>query len=192
MVQQTAYQKGISCEDATFTVFEVLSYLMRNGNTVFQTFYDLEKAFDSVEYVILLKHLYNKGVNGKCWRIIRSYYEQPMACVKVNESLSPEFTIERGVRQGSVLSPCLFLLLIDSLLKRLKEENAGVNLEGIYVGSLAHADDIRSLACNPQSGQQQARIINNFLSENFLQLNAEKCELVVHSHCTRNISTTKE
>ena len=105
MVQQTSYQKGISCEDATVTVFETLSYLMRNGNTVFQTFYNLEKAFDGVEYIIHLKHLHNKEVNGKCWRIIRSYYEKPVACVKINESLSPEFTIEHGVRQGQFYLP---------------------------------------------------------------------------------------
>ena len=62
--QQTAYQHGKSCEDATFSVFETLSYLTQNGNNVFQIFYDLEKAFDSVEYCILLKHLYSRGING--------------------------------------------------------------------------------------------------------------------------------
>ena len=181
LIQQTAYQQGISCEDATFAVFETLSYLTRNGNTVLQTLYDLEKAFDSVEYGILLKHLYSRGVHGKCWRIIKGYYERPTACIKVNGCLSREFVIERGVRQGSVLSPCLFLLLIDNLLQRLKVANAGVNLEGIYMGSLAHADDLRSLTCDPQSSKQQAQIIKDFLTENFLQL-ISKCELVVHGH----------
>ena len=185
VIQQTAYQKGISCEDATFAVFETLNYLIRNGNTVLQTFYDLEKAFDSVEYCILLKHLYSRGVNGKCWRIIKGFYDRPTACVKVNGSLSQEYVIKRGVRQGSVLSPSLFLLLIDSLLQTLKEANAGVNLEGIYMGSLAHADDIRSLTCDPQSCKQQAQIIIEFLGENFLQLNADKCEMVVHTHGSR-------
>ena len=179
LIQQTAYQRGISCEDATFAVFETLSYLTRNGNTVLQTLYDLEKAFDSVEYGILLKHLYSRGVHGKCWRIIKGYYERPTACIKVNGCLSREFVIERGVHQGSVLSPGLLLLLIDNLLQRLKVANAGVNLEGIYMGSLAHADDLRSLTCDPQSSKQ---IIKDFLTENFLQLNTSKCELVVHGH----------
>ena len=64
LIQQTAYQQGISCEDATFAVFESLSHLTRNGKTVLQTVYDLEKAFDGVEYAILLKHLYSTGVVG--------------------------------------------------------------------------------------------------------------------------------
>ena len=49
LIQQMAYQNGISCEDATFAAYETLSYLTRNGNTVLQTFYDLEKAFDSMD-----------------------------------------------------------------------------------------------------------------------------------------------
>ena len=42
--QQTAYQHGVSCLDAMFSAYETLSYLTRNRNTVFQTFYDLEQA----------------------------------------------------------------------------------------------------------------------------------------------------
>ena len=181
LIQQTAYQNGISCEDATFAAYETLSYLTRNGNTVLQTFYDLEKAFDSVEYCILLKHLFSRGIHGKCGRI-----RKPTACVKVNGSLSQEYIIERGVRQGSVLSPSLFLLLINSLLQALKEANAGVNLEGVYMGSLAHADDLRSLTLDPQSSKQQAEIIDDFLAKKLLQLNANKCELVVHAHGTQS------
>ena len=111
---------------------------------------------------------------------------KPTACVKVNGSLSQEYIIERGVRQGSVLSPSLFLLLIDSLLQALKEANAGVNLEGVYMGSLAHADDLRSLTLDPQSSKQQAEIIDDFLAKNVLQFNTNKCELVVNAHGTQS------
>jgi hypothetical protein len=82
-IQQTAYQCGVSCEDATFAVYETLTHLARNGNTVFQTFYDLEKAFDSVEYCIVLKHLYSGGTHGKCWRIVQSFYDRPKGHMKL-------------------------------------------------------------------------------------------------------------
>ena len=79
--------------------------ILHGMETLFQTFYDLEKAVDSVEYCILLKHLYSSGIHGKCWRIIQSFYDRPKGHVKVNGCLSPGFLIDRGVRQGSVLSP---------------------------------------------------------------------------------------
>ena len=37
--------------------------------------YDLQKAFDSVEYPVLLEKLYDVGVNGKMWRLLKSWYE---------------------------------------------------------------------------------------------------------------------
>ena len=72
-------------------------------------------------------------------------------------------------------------MLIDSLLEKLKGANAGIALDGVYLGSLGslgHADDIRSLKYDPQSSSTQATIIG----ENLLQMNTQKCELVLHSH----------
>ena len=66
------------------------------------------------------------------------------------------FVIERGVKQGSVLSPALFPVLIDSLLEKLKGANAGIALDGVYLGSLGHADDIRSSTCDPPVQQYQS------------------------------------
>ena len=37
--------------------------------------YDLEKAFDSVEYSVLLNRMFEVGINGKAWRLVRSWYE---------------------------------------------------------------------------------------------------------------------
>ena len=162
-VIQIAYQHGVSCEDATFSVYATVSHFVRNRNTVLQTFYDLEKAFDSVECCVLLKHLFSRGINGKCWRLVRSYYDGPTCHMKCKNSLSQEFVIERGVRQGSFLSLSLFLLLMDGLLNKLSKANAGLTLGNIYAGSMAHA------------------VIEKFLLENFLKLNCDKCEILVHS-----------
>ena len=47
---QTAYQAGISCADATEVVQEAISSHIMYGHSAFQCFYDLEKAFGSIEY----------------------------------------------------------------------------------------------------------------------------------------------
>ena len=73
----------------------------------------LEKAFDSIEYDDLLNNI---GINGKCWRLIRHWYTN---VIKLEDEYSKLFTINRGVKQGSVLSPTLFSIVIDSLLKHL-------------------------------------------------------------------------
>ena len=68
---QTAYQKGISCMDAIFATQETLTNQLRDGGQPYLCLFDIEKAFDSVELPILLQHLFNTGINGKFWRLIK-------------------------------------------------------------------------------------------------------------------------
>ena len=68
---QTAYQKGLSCSDATFATQEALIAHLREGGHPYLCLFDLEKAFDSVELPILLKRLFDIGIRGRCWRIIQ-------------------------------------------------------------------------------------------------------------------------
>ena len=86
--------------------------------------YDLQKAFDSVEYPVLLEKLYDVGVNGKM--LLKSWYEGGSCQVKVDGRLSDSHYVERGVKQGSVLSPALFLLVMDPLLRQLQVSGVGL------------------------------------------------------------------
>ena len=119
---QSAYQAGVSCADPTEAVQEAVRSHIQHGSSVYQCFYDLEKAFDLVEYSILLAHLFKAGINGKGWRLVKSFYSNPRCGVRVNGQLT---NVQRGVRQGSVLSPMLFLIVMDSLLVELAMPTAG-------------------------------------------------------------------
>ena len=83
-INQTGHQKGNSCADAIFATLEVISQFVSDGDKVYMCLYDLHKAYDSVEYSILLKRLYEAGINSKCWRLIKAWYHQPMCKVKVD------------------------------------------------------------------------------------------------------------
>ena len=94
---QTAYQAVISCSDPTGVMQEAIRSLIQHCGTAFQLFYDLEKAFDSVEYCVLLDHLYKASISGKSWRIIKSFYDRPTCRVQLEGQLSKSFPLERGV-----------------------------------------------------------------------------------------------
>ena len=96
--------------------------------------YDLQKAFDSVEYPVLLEKLYDVGVNGKMWRLLKSWYEGGSCQVKLDGRLSDSFHVERDVKQGSVLSPALYLLVMDPLLRQLQVSGVGLSINSFYAG----------------------------------------------------------
>ena len=123
------YRRGVGCTDAIFATQETIAKHVREGSAVHMCLYDLQKAFGSVEFPMLLDHLFSIG---KTWRIINSWYEGGSCCVKVEDRLSNAFPVQRGVRQGSVLSPTLFLLVMDPLLKKLETASLGLKINDLY------------------------------------------------------------
>jgi hypothetical protein len=105
---QTAYQRGVSCANATFSCQETISKFIREGDSVYSCFYDLASAFDTVEYPVLLNHLKNSGITGKTWRLIRDWYSDVRSHVCTCDLLShhhqpgcsPGFSIIPPARHG--------------------------------------------------------------------------------------------
>ena len=80
--------------------------------------FPLEKAFDTIEKAILMGCLFNKGICGRAWRVIKSWYTDVVTAVEIDGIVSHQFRLERGVRQGSVVSPTLFLIVMDEMQYR--------------------------------------------------------------------------
>ncbi len=93
-VNQTAYRKSVSCADAIFATQESIARYLREGSHVYMCLYDLQKAFDSVEYAVLLKKLYDIGVNGRMWRLLKNWYEGRSCRVRVDGKLSGAYREE--------------------------------------------------------------------------------------------------
>ena len=128
---------------------------------------------------MLLQHLYKAGVVGKTWRLIKNWYSHSSSCVRISDTSSRAFPISRGVKQGSVLSPVLFLLVMDPILLALKNKPCGLNICGLYLGAFCHADDIRTLASSKSDCSHHISSVEDFASSRGLKLSVEKCEAVI-------------
>ncbi|KAJ0179891.1 hypothetical protein K1T71_004482 [Dendrolimus kikuchii] len=137
------------------------------------------KAFDRVVRKDLWDILPGYGINGKLMRAVQSTYEDCMACVRVESSLSPWFDVNIGVRQGCVLSALLFILYLDDCLQRIRLMDVGVRMSDLIVSTLLYADDAVLLAESPSELQTLVTMMKDDCQARGLHLNAKKTKVMV-------------
>ena len=95
-------------------------------------------------------------------------YEEQTACVKLAGKQSKSFRITNGTRQGSVLSPLLFSIYLDDLLKDLRTHGLGCHIGGLWYGALGYADDLILLAPNREVLQKMIKVCETYAAEHNL------------------------
>src|SRR5678815_5206531 len=94
---------------------DMITNAIENNEYSVGVFFDLAKAFDTVNHNILLQKLENYGIRGTQLKWFASYFENRAQRVLCNGTLSELGLIRYGVPQGSNLGPLLFLLYINDL-----------------------------------------------------------------------------
>jgi len=122
--EQCGFRPRRGCPDQLFTLVEVLKNRGKNGT--FCCFIDVKKAFDRVFRGGLWVRLWAEGIKGKMSRVLKNLMRKVESCVRINGELSEWIKLETGVRQGCVLSPLLYALFINGLVKKLRDSKLGV------------------------------------------------------------------
>lgn len=108
--EQAGFRKQRSTVDQLYIMYEVIKN--RYPKKTYCCFLDIQKAYDRVWREGLWMKMYKYGIRGKMWRVIKNMYRRVESCVLVNGKTTNFFEIEVGVRQGCMISPMLFLLLL--------------------------------------------------------------------------------
>ena len=162
---QFGFKKGTSTTQCSWLVMEVASYYLRQGSPVIATLLDCSKAFDKCVYSSLFTKLLEKEVPPIVIRVLVCVYEEQQGCVTWSGVRSSSFPIRNGTRQGSVLSPCLFSVYVDDLLKRLRHLGLGCHMGGMWVGAAGYADDLILLAPSRTAMQQMLNVCFEYAAE---------------------------
>lgn len=184
---QTNKQHGFTSGKSTITaIAEYAEYIADNleaGNTVVSIYLDLSKAFDCLGHDLIITNLRHLGIQGTalCW--FRSYLSGRTQIVELRharsgvttETRSTPLPINRGVPQGSVLGPALFILLTNDLPKVM----------GAQIETIMYADDTVLLSANKDTNQLD-QDINNAL--NMAQQYCESKDLVFNNNKTKQMS----
>ena len=119
---QFGFKSGSSTMQCTALMKMVISRYINNGSKVLGCFLDASKAFDRVDHGLLFQKLEERTILNF---LIQWYSTQKMSVQWNHNCHSSGFSVSNGVRQGGVLSPFLFAVYLDSLLKELSLSGVG-------------------------------------------------------------------
>eukprot|EP00808_Paulinella_micropora_P014008 g34036.t1 len=132
----------------------------------------------------LWERLWQSGIRGRAWRIIRDAYRGIRMRVLVDGCLTQPVPVSQGVRQGDPLSPVLFLIFIDALAEMLAERCKGLaySPEGPatrrQLRSLLYADDVVMLAESPEELNAMIEVVRSFCDTWRIEINLTKSQVM--------------
>ena len=115
---------------------------------IYFCFIDYAKAFDYVDHNKLCKILKEMGTPYYLTCLLRNLYAGREATVRTGHGTTDWFQIGKGVCQGCMLSPCLFNLYAEYIMRNagLEEAQAGIKIAGRNINNLRYADDTTLIA----------------------------------------------
>src|SRR5206468_11607073 len=108
---------------------------------IYLCFIDYQKAFDRVRHDKLAEVMVKAGIPDLKRRLIINLYWRQHAAVRWDGKVSREVGVERGVRQGCVISPILFNLYSEFMIKDAMENVERIKFNGVNITDPRYADD---------------------------------------------------
>ena len=119
-----------------------------NSRKIYLCFIDYAKAFDCADHNKLWKILKEVGTPDHLTYLLRNQYAGQEATVNTRYGTMNWLKIRKGIRQGCILSPCLFNLYADYIMRNagLDEAQAGIKTARRNINNLRYTDDTTLMA----------------------------------------------
>ena len=140
---QAGFRKGRRTRDQIAIICWIIKKARQLQKHIYFCFIDYAKAFDCVDHNKLWKILKEMGIPDHLTCLLRNLYAGQEATVRTGHGPTDWFQIGKGVHQDCILSPCLFNVYVEYIMRNagLEEAQAGIKIAGRDINNLRYADD---------------------------------------------------
>ena len=188
---QAGFRQDRGCIDQIATLRIIVEQSMEFDSSLYINFVDYEKAFDSLDRDTLWKLLQHYGIPEKIITLIRNTYEGMTCKVTHAGRLTDSFQVKTGVRQGCLLSPFMFLVAIDWIMKTTtKNRRNGIQWTlWSQLDDLDFADDLALLSHSHEQMQEKTDLLNLVSAQTGLNINMNKTKIMKANTKSKNVVT---
>jgi len=179
--EQAGFRQHRSCSDQIITLRTIIEQSIEWNSSLYVNFVDSEKAFDSVDRASLCRILRHHGIPQKLINITVCQYKSSRCRVVHGGGLTDSFDVKTGTRQGCMLSPFLFLLVIDWVTRKqsLHDQRTGIHwTSGKILDDLEYADDLTLLLYSVDNMQEKTVCLETAAASVGLRINKGKTKIM--------------
>ena len=156
-----SFRKGRGTRDQIANICWIIEKAREFQKNIYFFFIDYAKNFDCVDHNNLWSILKEMGIPDHLTCLLRNLYAGQEATVRTGHGTKDWFQIRKGVHQCCILSPCLFNLHAEYIMRNtwLVETQAGIKIAGRNTNNLRYADDTTLMA-------ESEEALKNFLRKN--------------------------
>ena len=145
---QAGFRKGRGTREQIANIHWIIKKAREFQKNIYSYYIDYAKAFDCLDHKNMWKILQEMGILDHLTCLLRNLYAGQEATVRTGHGPTDWFQIGKGVRQGCILSPCLFNLYSEFIMRNagLDEAQAGIKIAGRNINHLRYVDETTLMA----------------------------------------------
>jgi hypothetical protein len=180
---QAGYMKHRGTRDHIFNLQITINKCLEMQQNLVICFVDYSKAFDNARYRQLWPIMLKMGFPPHVVRLIGSLYKDQQSAVKLKCGTTDWFNIGKGVRQGCILSPALFNIYTENIMREVMDEEMSSNYDLLDVGGevlsdLRYADDAALISKSRSGLSRFVESLNDQSEKHGLKMNAKKTKVM--------------
>ena len=183
---QAGFRKGRGTRDQVANIHWIIKKAREFQKHIYFCFIDYAKAFDCVDHNKLWKILKEMGIPDHLTCLLRNLYAGQDTTVRTGHGTTDWSQIVKGVCQGCILSPCLFNLYADYIMRNagLDEAQAGIKIARRNINNLRYADDTTLIAENKEELKSLLLKVKGESEKVGLKLNIQKTKIMASGPIT--------